>query len=163
MPEDKINISEKLMNQIKSGKIKMKPRWYFVLGSTSVILGLVGLTVVSVFLIGLISFSLRAHGPMGAIRFEEMINNFPWWAVALSFIGVCAGVWMLKKYDFSYRKNFSLIVLGFVLSIIIAGWVIDLLGINGALQRRGHMRRFYQQYNQESIKLPAWGMPQRGC
>lgn len=151
------------MEQIKSGKVKMKPRWYFILGSISIIIGLVGLTIASVFLMGLISFSLRTHGPMGAIRFEQMLNNFPWWAVGLAAAGICSGIWTLKKYDFSYKKNFPLIVIGFILSIIIAGWILDTMGVNEVLRRRTMMRRFYQQYNQESIKLPDWGIPQRGC
>jgi len=145
MPEDNLNISEKIMGQIKSGNLKMKPRWYFALGSIAMVAGLAGLTIASVFLMGLISFSLRTHGPMGSIRLQVMLNNFPLWAVALAIVGIGIGIWMLKKYDFSYKKNFPFIVIGFILSIIIAGYIIDSLGINESLRRRGRMRMLYQQ------------------
>jgi hypothetical protein len=145
MSEDKLNIQEEIMLKIKSGQVKMKPRWYFVLGSIAMVSGLAGLTIASVFLIGLISFSLRTHGPMGPIRFQIMLNNFPLWAVGLATIGICVGVWMLKKYDFSYKKNFPLIIIGFILSIIIAGYIIDFVGINESLRRRERLRMLYQK------------------
>lgn len=154
------------MGQIKSGQLKMKPRWYFILGSILSVMGLAGLTVASIFLTGLASFSLRSHGPMGALRLDQLISNFPWWAVALAAVGIGAGVWMLKQNDFSYKKNFPLIVLGFILAIIIAGWLIDQAGINDTLRKRGPMpmRRFYQQQNMRGsfISPPLIANP-RGC
>lgn len=152
------------MSKIKSGEVKMKPRWYFIAGSSLAIIGLAGLTIASVFLTGLISFSLRPHGPMGAIRLQEMLNNFPWWAVALAVVGIGAGCFILKKYDFSYKKNFPIIVIGFMLAVIIAGWIIDEIGINEELQRRGPMRRFYPGYNGlETLNHPCLGVQHRGC
>lgn len=74
-----------------------------------------------------------------------MVNNFPWWIPVVAIVGIIVSVWLLKKYDFSYKKNFPLIVVGFILSIIIAAIMIDNFGFNEKWSKRGPMRRFYQQ------------------
>jgi hypothetical protein len=54
------------------------------------------------------------------------------------------GVKLLKKYDFSYKKNFLLIIVGLVLAIFLAAFTIDSLGFNEFWARKEPMRRFYQ-------------------
>lgn len=132
----------------------MKPRWYFIVGSLAMVLGIIGLSIVSIFFVNIIVFSLRSHGPMGAIRYQQLLSSFPWWAPILVVIGLGFGIWMLKKYDFSYRKNFLLVVLGFIAAIIVSGVLIDYLGINMFLSRQGQMRRFYQQVEGQNTAFP---------
>ena len=164
--EKKINFEVEFMSKLNSGRIVMRPKWYFVIGSVLSIVGLVGLSVGSVFLINIILFLSRKHGPMGQWRIETMINIFPWWIPLLAIIGIAVGIWMLKKYDFSYKKNFLLIIIGFIFSIIIAGFVIDNLGLNEIWSRRGMMRRFYQQIETQKNISPngsGKGNIQNGC
>jgi len=155
MPKEKLNITDNVMSRIQSGRIHMKPRWYFLLGSAGLIVGFVGLAVMSVFLVSLITFSLRSHGPMAAVRYQQLLSVFPWWAPITALIGLAAGIFLLKKFDFSYKKNFLLVVTVFIGSIILAGFVINYLGIDNLWVRRGMMRRFYQQYD-GSFNRPGW-------
>jgi hypothetical protein len=70
----------------------------------------------------------------------------------MAILGVVVGIWFLKKYDFSYKKNFVVIIVGFILSMIVAGFLIDQLGLNDIWARRGMMRKFYQRIeSQENI------------
>jgi hypothetical protein len=154
-----IDLEKEIMSKVISGKISMKPRWYFVLGTTLSILGLALLSVVSIFLVNVMIFSLRTHGPMGEWRLQMMLDSFPFWMPIFAILGVVVGVFILKKYDFSYKKNFFAIIIGFIFSIIIAGFLIDLLGLNDIWARRGGvMRQLYQQdnrsggYNKNGIK-----------
>ncbi len=146
MSNQEINISENVMSEIKNGKARIKSRGYFLLGSVATTIGLIFLVTTLVFLMNLIIFSLRAHGPMGDIRYEQLISNFPLWAPIIAIAGIGFGIWILKKFDFSYKKNFIFILIGFVLAIIVAGWFIDYLGFNN-LMERGPMRGLYQQQN----------------
>jgi hypothetical protein len=154
-----IDIEKEIMSKVISGKISMKPRWYFVLGTTLSILGLALLSVVSIFLVNVMICSLRIHGSMGQWKLQVMLDSFPLWMPIFAILGVVVGVFILKKYDFSYKKNFLAIIAGFIFSIIIAGFLIDLLGLNDVWSRRGGvMRQFYQQdnhgggYNRNGIK-----------
>ncbi len=147
MSKRKIDITKSVMSKIKTERIKMKPKWYFLLGSLFIVLAFVCLIIISIFLISLITFSLKSHGPMGAIRYQQIISNFPWWAPIIVIVGLVAGIVLLKKYDFSYRKNFLFIAVIFISAILLAGILIDILGFDNLWIKRGPMRKFYQQYN----------------
>lgn len=145
MPRDEIEIQNNVMEKIKSGEVKMHSRWYFVAGSIALLTGTAGGAILAVFLVSLISFSLRSHGPMGSYRFQELLASFPWWAALLGIAGMIAGILLLKKYDFSYKKNYWLIVAGFVLAVIIAGIAIDYTGLSDVWMKRGPMSGYWQQ------------------
>jgi len=143
----KINseIEDKVMTRIKTEEVTMKPRWYFVVGSVFMLLGLVSLTVGSIFLSNLTLFLLKQHGPMGQWRLETLLDSFSWWIPALAILGMTIGIMMLRQYDFSYRKNLTLVVLGFLASIIISALLIDHFGLNNLWSQLGPMKKFYQQ------------------
>lgn len=135
------------MEKIKKDEIKMKPKWYFVLGSILLFLGFLSATVFSIFFVNFLFFILRKHyGPMYQYRLQFILSNFPWWILAVALIGIIAGIKLLKNYDFSYKKNFLLIVVGYILSIILAGFIIDFFNLNRFFYRQG-WRRFYLKEN----------------
>jgi hypothetical protein len=152
-----IDFETTIMEKVKSNEISMKPRWYFVLGSLLMIAGLAGFSIGAVFLTNLMLFSLRQHGPMGQWRLQALLSSFPLWIPILAIAGTVLGIWMLKKYDFSYKKNFWLIIIGFISSIVIAAYIIDYLGLNDIWSRQGPMRRFYQQIQGQKPSFPGKG------
>lgn len=129
------------MSQIRTGHIKMRPRLYFIGGSILTFIGLVATSVVSIFFVGLIRFSLRAHGPMASIRLEQILSSFPWWLPVVAVAGLVIGVKLLRAYDFSYKVNPWILVAVFVALVVLSGWLFDALGFNDVLMRRGFMRR----------------------
>lgn len=146
MPKEIKNIADSVMREIREGNLKMRPRLYFIAGSILIFIGLIFSVLSSVFLVGLIRFSLRTHGPMGEYRLAELIDSFPWWAAVLAVLGLIIGVWLIRQYDFSYKINFKIIIIGFIAAIIIAGWLVDASGLNDNFSRRGcDMNRLYRQ------------------
>lgn len=142
------------MAKVKSNEISMKPKWYFIVGSLLTITGLAGLSIGAIFLTNLTLFLLKKHGPMGQWRLQLLIESFPLWVPLLASLGVILGIWMLRKYDFSYKKNFWLIILGFILSVFIAAFTIDQLGLNDIWSRQGPMRRLYEHVEGEKSTTP---------
>jgi len=150
MSKELNNITHNIMDQIHEEKIKMRPKEYFIAGSILTFVGLVSSVVISVFLVGLIRFSFRAHGPMASYRLDQILSSFPWWAPVLAIVGLVAGIWFLRKYDFSFKVNFRVIIVIFILAIIVGGWLIDSLGLNDILIRRGPMRDVMRHYIQDN-------------
>lgn len=138
------SIEINVMAKIKSGQIVMKPRWYFVTGAVLSIVGLVSLCVIAIFLTNVSMFLLRQHGPKGQWRLQQILDSFPLWVPVVAIVGIVLGVWMLKQYDFSYRKNFWLIILAFILSIILTAYFLDYTGLDNIWMRQGPMMRFYE-------------------
>ena len=64
--KNQINIEEEVMSQIKSGKINMKPKWYFMAGSVLMFGSVVALAVVALFLFNLTLFAIQPHYGPGA-------------------------------------------------------------------------------------------------
>ncbi len=149
------DLEKTIMAKVKSNEISMKPRWYFVMGALLMVAGLVGFSIGAVFLTNLTLFLLRQHGPMGQWRLQIILNNFPVWVPVLAVVGIVLGIALLRKYDFSYKKNFWLIVAGFIISIILAAFVMDYLGLNDMWSRQGPMRRFYQQIERQNSPVPG--------
>ena len=144
MSKNKIDIEKEVMSRVASGKITMKPKWYFVAGSVLMFLGIVATVVATSFLINLTIFLIKKQGP-GYGRLAIMFETFPVWIPILAILGIGIGILFLKKYDFSYKKNFIVIIIGFIVSIIIAGFVIDQLGLNDIWSHQPLMKGFYHQ------------------
>lgn len=136
------------MQQIRSGKVSMKPKIYFIFGSLMLFAGLVASVVTSVFLINLTLFSLRAHGPMGRLRLDQMIDTFPWWAPLLAAAGIILGIWLTKKYDFSYKIGMFWIISALILIIVSSAFIINFFKWDDVWFRskpmRGMMRHYWQ-------------------
>ncbi len=161
MSKDIKDITQNIMSQINEGKIKMRPKIYFVLGSILTFTGLIFSIVVSVFLIGIVRFSLRTHGPMGEYRLNQILSSFPWWALVFAVLGLVLGIWLIRKYDFSIKLDLKIISVIFVLSVILGGVVIDAIGINDVLIRKGPMRGMMRKYldsgdNMQNIQFGKW-------
>ena len=144
MSTNKIDIEKEVMSRVTSGEIAMKPRWYFVAGSVFVLLGTIAAAVAVAFLINLIIFLIKKQGP-GYGRLAIMFESFPFWIPILAILGIGIGILLLRKYDFSYKKNFLLMIIGFIATVAIAGFVIDGLGLNDIWSRGGLMKGFYQR------------------
>lgn len=162
MSKKELTIKEKVMDQIKDNKVAMRPKWYFIFGSILIFLGLLSSVISSVFLLSLTKFILRSHGPMGEYRLEQLLESFPLWAPILALVLLIIGIYLLKKYDFSYRKNFLFIVISLITTLIIAVFLIDGLGLNDFWFRNGPMRGVMRQYMQESNQYPNTNLYQRG-
>lgn len=150
------------MAKVKSNEIAMKPKWYFVIGSIFMFAGVVASSIGAVFLTNLSLFLLRQHGPRGQYKVQQMIESFPWWIPMLAVGGIILGVWMLRRYDFSYRKNFLLIASGFVLAILSTAFLIDVLGISNYWFKQGPMRRLYRQIEMQTDDTSKKSIPERG-
>lgn len=141
------------MEKIASGHVRMKPKWFFVAGSLLTGMGLAGLTVSAIFLVNLTIFLIRRQGP-GYGKLQMMLTTFPWWVLILAVLVAVIGIILLKKYDFSYKKNFSLIIIVFISAIVIAALAIDYSGLNDIWSQRGPMKRFYQQFVNHEYNYP---------
>jgi len=158
MSNKKITIKKSVMDKIHKNEIKMKPKIYFIIGSLMLFISLVASIVVSVFLFSLIKFFLRSHGPMASIRFEQLISSFPIWLPLLIVIVLFIGIKLLSLYDFSYKKNFLFIIISFILSIFVVGYLLDYFGFNDIWFKFGPTKGLMRQYLQKNNMTP----PQRG-
>jgi peptidoglycan biosynthesis protein MviN/MurJ (putative lipid II flippase) len=144
------------MSKIKNGQLKMRPKWYFVIGSILTFIGLVSSIASSVFAFGLFSFILRSNGRIfGSRRTDYLLSVFPWWLPVLAIAGTLIGVLLIRKYDFTYKIEVKKGIIIMILVVVASGFLIDILGFNDLLNRRGMMRGMFmdnghsQQFEQK--------------
>lgn len=145
----KPDLSRKVMQTIKTQRLKMRPKIYFALGSVLLSVGLAGAVVFSAFFINLIFFKLKTHRPLGLlflahqVGFKPFFLTFPWLSLSLSLVGVWLGSRMIKKYDISYKKNFWLLILILMLTVCVLGLFISKTKINPRLKKVRPLHHFY--------------------
>lgn len=137
MEKELDNIKNNVMDKIHNGEVKMKPKIYFMLGSALTLIGVILSSITSIFLVGLVRFSIRSNGVMSQYKIDQMVRNFPWWTTVLAILALVLGIWLIRKYDFSYKANFLYIILLFVITIIISGWIVDIAGLNDVIYKHG--------------------------
>lgn len=151
MSKDLKDIKNTVMNKIHDGEIKMRPRIYFIIGSILIFIGLVFSFLSSVFVISLMRFFLRSHGPMAGYRLDQLLTSFPWWGVVLAVLGLTIGISLLRRYDFSYKINFKITLITLIAVIIISGWIIDMSGLNDIWFNKGPIPKGVRRYFQGNI------------
>lgn len=146
----KINkLEQKVMKKIKSSKIKMRPRIYFAAGSILLALGITLSSLLAIFLINIISFRLRTERPLDYLRFGRhglpaFAHLFPWALFLIAVVSIFLGISLLKKYDFSYQRNFLITILGIILLSLFLGIGIDRLGANRSIAVLPKFKKLYQ-------------------
>lgn len=150
MSKELKNITNTVMGKIHEGSIKMHSKTYFIIGSVLTFVGLVGSALSTIFIISLIRFFLRSHGPMSGYRLDQLLTSFPWWVAILAVLGLVIGIRLLRQYDFSYKIDFKIVLIIFVAVVIVSGWIIDMSGLNDVWFSRGLMPRGMRQYFQEN-------------
>jgi hypothetical protein len=140
MQKQEVDISSVVMDKIHSGQIKMRSKFYFIFGSIFIFSGLVASSITAIFLVSLMRFMFRTHGPMGQYRLEQLLSSFPLWVPLLAILSLVFGIILLRRFDFSYKKNFWYVILGFILAIIATGLIVDMTGLDSIWLRRGPMR-----------------------
>jgi hypothetical protein len=155
MPKKQITITDEVMEKIHGQHIRMRPKIYYIFGSLLVFSSLIFSVVSSVFLVSLTRFAVKIHGPMGQLRLEQLLSSFPWWAPVLAIIGLITGIRIMRKYDFSYKYNFPMFIIGFILAVVIAGWTIDYLNLDNMWFQQGPMRGIMRQYMQNNGLQPS--------
>ncbi len=144
------DLSSSIMEKIDQGEVQMRSPWYFISGSIVLGLGMVGFILVSIFMMTAISFQIRTMGVFyflrfGLLGFRPFLEVFPWIPLLLAISGIWGGIYLLKKYDFSYKYNFISLAISTIIAIIGIGFISDYLGLPVFLQKLPVGQHFYAE------------------
>jgi hypothetical protein len=137
-------ITEKLMEKIVRGDLKMRPRWKIAAAAALGASGLAVALIAALFLAGFAVLAVSTSGlrylpGFGWRGYAAFLSEFPWWVVG-SLIVLLAGVEAYaRRFSFAYRRP-VLISLGvLVVAVALAGW--GLAGfVEGSCPRRPAFR-----------------------
>ncbi len=124
------SISDKVINKIRSGDIKMKPKAYFVLRTALLVLGILVLFLFIVYLISFITFSLRSSGiwlspVFGFPGIKILFGSLPWVLILITVVLIVLLEIFAKQFTFIYRKPIIYSLLVIILVVFLGGFLID--------------------------------------
>ena len=128
--EQKNHISNKVLDKIKSGEVKMRPKIYFVFRTILLVLGVLVSILSLIYLASFIIFSLRASGILFLPKFGFpgigiFLNSLPWILILIVVILIIVLEIFTKRFTFVYRRPilYSLLIIVFI--VILGSFIID--------------------------------------
>lgn len=154
--EEKNSISQNVLEQIHSGKIKQTSRAYFMFRLGLFVMAVIVLALLVIYIASLVFFGLRSSGAWFAPGFgmsatRSALLVVPWVLVGCVAIAVVLLELLVKHFGFAYRRPAVYSVAGIVALILIAGYTLALTPLHRSLYRQAH-----------GPKPPFWSAMYRG-
>jgi len=160
--EQKNSISDKIIDKIKSGDIKMKPRISFILKITLMSLGAFFLFFFIIYLVSFIIFSLRASGVLFMPRFGFrgigiFLGSLPWFLILIVVILIVMLEIFSKRFVSVYRRPIIYSLLIIIVLALAIGFLIEKtpfhpsLFLNARDRKLPVMGQFYRNFGAPSI------------
>lgn len=151
---------EEVMRKIHKGQVRMRPRVYFVAGSVMVGAGLILLMMVSALVTQALYVRLSVLARLGI---EEVswrwcvmwLRFFPWEMLIVAVLMVLVGGYLLRKYEFAYKKGLGLVLMAVALIVVILTVLMNLVGMIGYVRQKPLLRQFYM-YQEHPRGLDEW-------
>jgi len=122
--ELKKNISKAVLEKIKTGQVKMRPKIHFILKTALITLGAIVAALFLLYIISFIAFALRVSGiiftpGIGYRGFGPFLFALPWLLISVALALVLILEFLVRKFSFAYRKPilYSLLVIFFVVML----------------------------------------------
>lgn len=136
--ENTQNIAKKIEEAIKNKKIKMKPRWYFILKSVLVLSLFLILLLITFYLSDFVFLIFHEYNKyIDKIVVLEFLKVVPLILVLLIIVFLFSLYKLIHDYSFVYRKNILYVILCLLLAI-----VVILINVNIFLDKDFKFARF---------------------
>lgn len=161
--EQKKSARDLVLEAIKIGEVKMRPKWHFILKA---ILGVIGAFIIALALLYLASFIIfisRQTGvwfaPISGFRgWYVFLMSLPWMLVSLLIMFVIVLELLVRRYSFAYRMPLLYSAAGVVLLVVAGGYVVANTSFHGRMFRYAEKNelpmagRFYREYGHQRFK-----------
>lgn len=147
----------KALSEIESGKVKMRPKWYFLGQTALLVVGTMLLAFVMLFLASFVVFMMRQTGiwfipAFGISKFGLLLRSLPWILIILVIIFAVILEFLVKQYSFGYRRPLLYSALGIIIIAIAGGIFLEMTPLHRMLYasaRNNHLPfggGIYQHY-----------------
>lgn len=140
------DLKENVLQEIRSGKLHMKPRYYFLLQVIILIAIAATIFILAALLLSFLLFSIKVSGNLfllgfGLKGFEAFFMLFPWktFAIFTALLIILEAV--IKKFKFGYRSPLIYLIAGILGLIIASGIVIAFTSFHRTLFERAREHR----------------------
>jgi hypothetical protein len=135
------DIKATIMQKIRAGEMRMRPRWQFVLQSALLVLGSVTVGLAVLYLASLFVFASRLNGAFYAPSFGVMgllpfLRAMPWVLIALALLFIAALELLVRHFAFAYRQPLLYSALGVIAFSIVGTSLVLETALHDRLEAR---------------------------
>jgi hypothetical protein len=163
------SIKNKVLQAIETGKVKMKPKWEFVLQTILMIFGAIILILGLLYFFSLTIFILRQSGlwfvpSFGYKGIMPFFSSLPWLLIILVLVAIMVLEILVKHFSFVYRKPVLYSFAGIVLLVIFGSFSVANSQFHRGmfeLAERDHLpfaNSLYQGYGLQRLENVAEGV-----
>lgn len=166
MSEEIKKIEDKIKSLIEEGRVKMKPKWFFILKSILNISFIMIVFLVVLYFSSFLSFVMRERLALGfhphMVGWVKFLFGVPWLIVLLALIALLVLEILVRKYSFVYRRPLAYTVFFSIFIMIIITMILPKIDKRERLPRLGEdpripvfgpMHKFYRNdFNEREFK-----------
>lgn len=139
-------LKNKILEQIKTGHVKMKPRFRFILETFLYIFGIILASLFALYLISFIIFTLRASGALAAPGFGLrgigiLFISLPWLLIVISIVLIIIMELLVKHFSVAYRRPMLYSLLFIIALSTFGALIVDKADLHQALFIRARQNR----------------------
>lgn len=129
------DIASTVMDQIKHGSVRMRPRLYFT-ALTAVSIAAVAASALSIaYLTSIVFFWVRIETAStmawGArAKLSDAVDSFPWWTLIISLVLLIAATFLVKHHGRMYRHRTGVVMLSILVVSLLIGLSLSLADIS---------------------------------
>lgn len=143
---NKKSIRDQVLEAIENGRVKMRPKWHFILKSALLITGTIILVLTLLYLASFIIFVLRQTGILfvpifGSGGWRVFFSSLPWFLLLLLLVFIVILEALIRRYSFAYRRPLVYSAAGIVLAIIIGGYAVAETSLHGRMFKNAEKGR----------------------
>jgi len=137
---NKSNVEDKVMSQIKSGRVKLRSKYIFLAEKLGLGSAFALTVLLAVLFFNLVLFYLRASDNLNYLSFGSrglyaFLETFPYALTAVFVILVIVAAVFVKKSNFLYNRPFGGIAIGLVCFIVLTGGVLTFTSLGERIER----------------------------
>jgi hypothetical protein len=134
------SLEEDIMSAIRDGRVKMRPRWKFVLSSVLGIIGAAILLLTLLYVASFAIFTLRQSGALFVPAFGmrgvfAFFSAIPGVLAILLIVFVIILEILVRRYSFAYRRPLLVSVIAILAIVLIGGYALERTRIHADLFR----------------------------
>lgn len=166
--DKKNSIKEKVLAQIKSEQVEMRPKSRFILKSVLTFIGLIFTALSLVYLASFLIYFLRQSGIIylsgfGMRGLGAFLGSFPWLLVLLGIVLLVVVEILSRRYSFGYRTPAVYVILTVLLVITGGAFLVAQTGIHPYLHKQAQNKKLhgfggiYRSHQKPGPKKPEIG------
>lgn len=139
------NITNQILEKIKSGEVNMKPKYYFMLKLIALGVTIFLTSIFSTILVSYVLFSIKVSGQFfllgfGIKGFYHFFMALPWLILILDMLLIVFLDWLLKGFRFGYNSPILMLFVFTLVAITILASLLNFTSFHNSLMQRAERK-----------------------